>query len=106
MAPSFRTAALAVICLLITGYFAHHSKSGRYGFETRAKLEARLATAQSRIRGLERARHRLRSDIALLGATPPNRDRVETLAQAMLGYAYDADQIWLTTRQAQPEALR
>jgi cell division protein FtsB len=46
------------------------------------------------IRGLEAVRFRLKRDVALLSAEPPDTDLVEEIARDVLGFVHPQDQIF------------
>lgn len=83
----FRPRLLLVLlcCLGLTGYFAHHAMYGRHGLETRSRLISRSAAVEFEIRGLETVRAKLKRDVALLSADPPDPDIVEEIARDVLG---------------------
>jgi cell division protein FtsB len=90
-----RRSRLAVIglALLVTAWFTEHARSGRYGFATRARLEARAADLAVEIARLDATRRALAHEVALLAAEPPSADLVEEIARDVLGFARPQDRI-------------
>lgn len=88
-----RQTFVALICLGLTAYFAHHAHRGRHGFEARLQLVERTALLAFELESLEAVRSRLARDVALLAAEPPHADLVEEIARDVLGFAHPADQI-------------
>jgi len=82
-------------CASLAAYFGHHLVSGKYGLKTQARLSDRLALVERQVAGLEAVEIRLRRDINLLIAQPPDRDMVEDIAISTLGFAYPRDTIVL-----------
>ncbi len=81
-------------CLGLTCTFAYHAVYGRHGLETRSRLISRSAGLEFEIRGLEAVRFRLKRDVALLSAEPPDADLVEEIARDVLGFVYPQDRIF------------
>lgn len=81
-------------CLGLTCTFAYHAVYGRHGLETRSRLISRSAGLEFEIRGLEAVRFRLKRDVALLSAEPPDADLVEEIARDVLGFVHPQDQIF------------
>ncbi len=81
-------------CLGLTCTFAYHAVYGRHGLETRSRLISRSAGLEFEIRGLEAVRFRLKRDVALLSAEPPDADLVEDIARDVLGFVYPQDRIF------------
>ncbi|MEL6298369.1 MAG: septum formation initiator family protein [Pseudomonadota bacterium] len=79
--------------LLITAYFTHHIRSGRYGLEAQARLKADLLVVDRQGRSLKSVRSDLKREIALLTTAPPSPDLVEEIARSDLGFAYPGDRI-------------
>ncbi|PPD30144.1 MAG: hypothetical protein CTY20_04215 [Hyphomicrobium sp.] len=80
-------------CLGLTVYFAHHTYSGRHGFEARSRLVERISLLEFELKSLETARSKLQRDVALLGPELPHADLVEEIARDVLGFAHPADRI-------------
>ena len=81
-------------CLGLTCTFAYHALYGRHGLETRSRLISCSAGLEFEIRGLEAVRARLKRDVALLAAEPPNADLVEENARDVLGFVHPDDRIF------------
>ncbi len=81
-------------CLGLTCTFAYHAVYGRHGLETRSRLISRSAGLEFEIRGLEAVRFRLKRDVALLSAEPPDADLVEEIARDVLGFVHPQDRIF------------
>jgi cell division protein FtsB len=81
-------------CLGLTCTFAYHAVYGRHGLETRSRLISRSAWLEFEIRGLEAVRFRLKRDVALLSAEPPDADLVEEIARDVLGFVHPQDRIF------------
>ncbi len=77
---------MALACLGLVGYFAHHGINGRHGLEARYRLQQQLPLLESRFAGLDLERQRLRREVALLNSEGPSRDFVEEVARELLGY--------------------
>lgn len=86
---------VALACLGLTGYFAHHALNGRHGLETRRHLVGRLPVVEAQVKVLSETRKRLQREIALLSTEPPSRDLVEETARQVLGYVLPSDIVWI-----------
>ena len=81
------------ICFGLTGYFAYHTVSGRYGLEARAGLLTRAIALDFEAGALNKASRRLELEIALLSPDRPDSDLVEEIARELLGYADPDDRL-------------
>lgn len=79
------------MCFGLTGYFAYHTVSGRYGLEARSELQTRATALDFEASALLKAKNRLETDIALLAPDRPDPDLVEEIAREVLGYAGPRD---------------
>ncbi|MBU1209790.1 MAG: septum formation initiator family protein [Alphaproteobacteria bacterium] len=84
---------MLTICFGLTGYFAYHTVSGRYGLEARAVLLDRATALDFEAGALHKAASRLQNEIALLSPDRPDSDLVEEIARELLGYADPGDRL-------------
>lgn len=86
---------VALACLGLTAYFAHHAVAGRHGIEARQRLLERQPQISRQLVELRKARDRLKQEVALLGLEPPSRDMVEEIARDLLGYVMPSEIVWI-----------
>ena len=81
------------ISLGLSGYFAFHTLSGRYGLEVREKLLTRVSILEFEAASLAKVKSRLKNEIALLSPDQPDRDLVTEIARDHLGYVHPQDRV-------------
>lgn len=81
------------VCCALTGYFAFHTISGRYGINAQNELLTRTTALEFQANALQQARDRLQREIALLSPDMPDPDLVEEIAREVLGYANPRDRL-------------
>lgn len=67
--------------------------AGRYGVNARAEIQARAMLLDFEAERLQLDRVRLRQEILLLSAEPPNPDLVAEIARDVLGYAHPSEKV-------------
>jgi len=87
--------SLALACLSLSAYFAHHALHGRHGLEARTAAHERGEILQIELTSLDAVRTRLQRDVGLLSAVPPNPDIVDEIAREVLGYVHPRDRVHL-----------
>lgn len=81
------------VSLCLSGYFAYHTVSGRYGLEVRDKLVLRVSILEFETASLEKIKSRLSKDIALLSPEKPDADLVQEIARDHLGYVHPNERV-------------
>ena len=69
-------------------YFAFHAIQGEHGLLARARIEASINEAETRLAALEVERHRLEHRTSLLMPSQVDPDLVDQQARQMLNYAH------------------
>ena len=84
---------MLALSLAALAYFSAHALQGRHGLSAREALIARSALLDAEIKRLELTRQSLKTDIAALGAEPPDPDIIEEMAADLLGFVRSGDRI-------------
>jgi cell division protein FtsB len=90
-----------VLCgLTLSAYFVQHTIAGTHGLNSRTRLVERSLVLQREILVQEAVRDRLKRDVTLLSAEPPDPDLVDELARSVLGMTRPGDVVLLPASKA------